>query len=51
VILDSRELVLEKAKVAEPLRWSDDVSNCQPAGTVPLNPEKESIKNEQEDVA
>ena len=51
VILDSRELVLEKAKMASPLRWSGDVRNCQPAGPVSLNPEKESIKNEQKDVA
>jgi hypothetical protein len=33
------------------LRWSGDVRNCQPAEPVSLNPEKESIKNEQEEVA
>ena len=50
-ILESRELVLEMAKRANPLRWSRDVRNCQPAGPVSLNPEKESVKNEQKEVA
>lgn len=50
-ILEDRELVLEKAKEMSPSRWSGDVRNCQPAGPVSLNPEKESIKNEQEEVA
>jgi putative transposase len=50
-ILEGREFVLEKAKEMSPLRWSGDVRNCQPAGSVSLNPEKESIKNEQEEVA
>jgi putative transposase len=43
-ILEGRELVLEKAKEMSPLRWSGDIRNCQPAGPVSLNPEKESIK-------
>jgi putative transposase len=51
VILASRELVLEKAKKAKPLRWSREVRNCQPAGPVSLNPEKESINSEQQNVA
>jgi len=33
------------------LRWSGDVRNCQPAGPVSLNQEKESIKKEHEKVA
>jgi len=51
MILASRELVLEKAKKAHPLRWSRDVRNCQPAGPVSLNPEKESTNNKQKNVA
>jgi len=51
VILSNRELVLEKAKKANPLRWSKKIRNCEPAGSVSLNPEKESIKNEQKEVA
>jgi putative transposase len=50
-ILASRKLVLEKAKKANPLRWSREVRNCQPAGPVSLNPEKESINSEQQNVA
>ena len=46
VILSKRELVLEKAKEANPLLWSRKVRNCEPVGSVSLNPEKESIKNE-----
>jgi putative transposase len=51
VILSSRELVLEKAKKANPLRWSREVRNCQPARPVSLNLEKESINSEQQNVA
>jgi putative transposase len=51
VLLASRELILEKAKNANPLRWSREVRNCQQAGPVSLNPEKESINSEQKDVA
>ncbi|MFT4747110.1 MAG: putative transposase [Congregibacter sp.] len=43
-ILEGRKLVLKKAKEMSPLRWSGDVRNCQPAGPVSLNLEKESIK-------
>jgi putative transposase len=50
-ILEGSKLVLDKAKEMRPLRWSGDVRNCQPAGPISLNPEKESIKNEQEEVA
>jgi putative transposase len=50
-ILSNRELVLEKKKEANPLRWSRDVRDCRPAGPVSLNPEKESIKSEHKDVA
>jgi len=42
--------VLEKAKKANPLRWSKKIRNCEPAGSVSLNPEKESIKNKQKEV-
>jgi putative transposase len=51
MILVSRELVLEKAKKAHPLRWSRDVRNCQPARPVSLNPEKESTNNKHKNVA
>jgi putative transposase len=51
VILENRKLVLERKREADPLRWSRGVRNCQPAGPVSLNPEKESIKSEQKDVA
>nr|MBL0711393.1 transposase [Colwellia sp.] len=50
-ILENRKSVLEKAKKANPLRWSREVRNCEPSGSVSLNPEKESIKNEQKEVA
>ncbi|MFT5634686.1 MAG: putative transposase, partial [Cognaticolwellia sp.] len=50
VILSNRALVLEKAKEANPIRWSRDIRNCELAGSVSLNPEKESIKNEQKEV-
>jgi putative transposase len=50
-ILTNRELVLEKAKETNPLRWSREVRNCDPAGSVSLNLEKESVKNVQEEVA
>ena len=46
-ILEKRKLVMEKAKKANPSRWSGDVRNCQPVGSVSLNPDKESIKNVQ----
>jgi putative transposase len=36
VTLASRELVLKKAKKTNPLRWSREVRNCQPAGPVAL---------------
>tara|TARA_B110001454_G_C12379701_1_gene292067 strand:- start:325 stop:516 length:192 start_codon:yes stop_codon:yes gene_type:complete len=45
------KLVLERKREADPLRWSRGVRNCQPAGPVSLNPEKESINSEQKDVA
>jgi len=51
VILEHRKLVLERKREADPLRWSRGVRNCQPAGPVSLNPEKESINSEQKDVA
>jgi putative transposase len=50
-ILANRALVLEKKKEENPLRWSRDVSDCEPAGPVSLNPEKESIKSEHKAVA
>jgi hypothetical protein len=44
------KIVTEKAKEANPLRWSRKIRNCEPASSVSLNPEKESIKNEQKAV-
>ncbi len=39
-ILTKRRAVLEAAKAAKPHRWSGSVRNCEPAGTVMLNPDK-----------
>ena len=39
VVLSARKAVLEKAREANPLRWSDSVRNCEPVGAVMLNPD------------
>lgn len=40
-ILAKRRQVLEAAKAKNRNRWSGDVRNCEPAGPVTLNPDKE----------
>ena len=39
-ILSNRKVVLEAAKARNPIRWSGNVRNCEPAGVVMLNPDK-----------
>ena len=39
-ILLKRKEVLEKAKQQNPRRWSGEVRNCKPVGSVTLNPDK-----------
>lgn len=39
-ILAQRQCVLEKAKAANPKRWSGSVRNCSPVESVTLNPDK-----------
>lgn len=46
-ILEKRKAILEAAKSARPDRWSKDVRNCEPAGTVMLNPDKPEIAVEE----
>ena len=44
LLLDNRKRVLEQARSANPERWgSRSVRNCEPVGSVWLNPEKEDI--------
>jgi len=46
-ILSARKAVLEKARQANPRRWTGSVRNCEPVGAVMLNPdidEKEPLK-------
>lgn len=40
-ILQQRKLILEKAREANPNRWSGSVRNCEPAGVVMLNPDRD----------
>lgn len=40
-ILQRRKRVLEAARTSHPLRWSGSVRNCEPIGTVMLNPDRE----------
>ena len=42
VILQARREVLEKARKANPKRWSGGVRNCTPIGAVMLNPDDDS---------
>lgn len=44
-ILAKRKQVLEKAKQANPRRWSGEVRNCEPVGSVMLNPDKPTVDN------
>ena len=39
-ILEKRKKVLEAAKARNPNRWSQEIRNCEPLGSVELNPEK-----------
>ena len=39
-ILSKRKAVLMAAKERNPIRWSNDIRNCEPAGSVMLNPDK-----------
>ena len=43
-ILANRKVVVETAKANNPSRWSGDIRDCDPVGSVSLNPEKESEK-------
>ena len=38
MLLRNRQIVLEAAKAANPIRWSKGVRNCAPIGPVTLNP-------------
>lgn len=40
-VLANRKTVLEKAKAKNPRRWSGPVRNCEPVGSVWLNPDPE----------
>ena len=40
-ILAKRKQVMEQARARNPLRWSGEVRNCDPAGPVSLNPEND----------
>ena len=46
-VLANRKAVLEAAKAHNPLRWSKEVRNCEPVGTVALNPDKPAKKDEE----
>ena len=41
MILTKRKSVLEKFKKENPQRWSKNIRNCEPAGRVLLNPDKQ----------
>nr|CAA6826451.1 MAG: Mobile element protein [uncultured Thiotrichaceae bacterium] len=47
-ILAKRKRVLEAAKEENPRRWSGEVRNCKPAGTVTLNPDKPEYTDEKD---
>tara|TARA_Y100000588_G_C14189624_1_gene897428 strand:+ start:782 stop:1630 length:849 start_codon:yes stop_codon:yes gene_type:complete len=40
-ILAKRRQVIEQARARNPLRWSGEIRNCDPAGPVSLNPEND----------
>lgn len=44
-ILRHRKVVLEAARKAKPLRWSKGVRNCEPTGSVSLNPDEVHAEN------
>ena len=39
-ILSNRAAILRKAKEKNSIRWSKDIRNCKPIGSVMLNPDK-----------
>ena len=39
-ILNNRKAILKAAKEKNPIRWSKDIRNCEPIGSVMLNPDK-----------
>ena len=43
-ILSKRKMVLEAARKLKPLRWSKGVRNCEPIGSVSLNPDDVKIE-------
>jgi len=47
-ILEQRRQILEAAKAANPQRWSGNIRNCKPVGSVTLNPENKLINNTQQ---
>ena len=49
-ILAKRKVVLEAAKAKKPMRWSGETRNCEPIGSVMLNPDNDQ-KQEVENVA
>jgi putative transposase len=42
-ILNKRKAILTAAKEKNPIRWSKDIRNCEPVGSVMLNPDKVEI--------
>lgn len=42
-ILATRRETLERARARNPARWSREVRNCQPVGSVWLNPDTEAV--------
>jgi len=50
-ILAKRAQVYLAAKAKHPERWSGDIKNLEPVGSVNLNPEKEKVKTEEIEVA
>jgi len=42
-ILSKRKMVLEAARKTKPLRWSKGVRNCEPIGSVSLNPDEVQV--------
>jgi len=50
-ILAKRKKVMEQAKEANKIRWSGDIRNCDVAGSVSLNPEKDNVKEQKNKAA
>lgn len=43
-ILSKRKDILEEARKLNPLRWSREVRNCEPTGSVSLNPDEVTVE-------